>query len=454
MSSQPSDPLHGIEFTPEELRIEISSLRALIGTEQDQSVVGNAVTFLALAHSILPVVDTDTDRLLLEDEIATNATDTVKIVKERFGSTFEGIGRLVVQQERPLKRRVEAEKQLRERAHRSESIQSIRDQITTIENRHAITSKDLRVPIIPVGKERKNGTWLKQRIVELQEPGTDTPVFQDEEARWLSGLSLTGNTHEKLILLQRSMETIAGLQVKLFELGQTKIEAGLFSAISKLAELYEADAHRLSNRAELRILVSFIEAYLKREDELAEHFLAQVDEGPFASADEIPLVPFEASSIEGRVLKDHVPLRELDDSEINEDAMLEDTKRSIAISGLNAIVVPERVTDFIALRERIIDFYGASAVRTMRSLRPKWHPLPWYGLEVKQGEGNKPLVVLECAVYGNASYYINNGDWEGTVRLSRLDARKVGAKAYIHPDNIAHDHVGLLFNAVRKGYKG
>ena len=454
MSLDPADPLHGIEFTPEELRAEICSLRELIGTEEDQSVVGSAVTFLALAQNILPIVDIATDPLVLEDEIATNASDAVEIVKRRFGATFEGIGRLVAQQERPLKRRAEAEKLLQERAHKSESIQSIRDQITKVENRHAITSKDLRIPIIPVGKERKNGTWLKQRIVELQEPGTDTPVFQDEEARWLSGLSLMGNTHEKLILLQRSMGTIAGLQVKLSELGQTKIEVGLFSAISKLSELYEADANRLSNRAELRILVSFIEAYLKREDELAEYFLAQVDEGPFASADEIPLVPFEASSIEGRELKDHAPLRELDDSEINEDAFLEDTKRSIAISGLNAIVMPERVTDFIKLRERIIDFYGASAVRTMRSLRPKWHPLPWYGLEVKQGGGNKPLVVLECAVYGNATYYINNGDWEGTVRLSRLDARKVGARAYIHPDNVAHQHVNVLFDAVRKGYKG
>lgn len=455
MSQVPSDPLHGITFTPEELRASITEFQGVVFDAQDVGTVEGAISFLALAHSVLPIVDTQTDRIELEAEIADSAERTVAFLKdhkEQFGSTIGGLGKLAAQQQRPLERARQEAELTAQRERKFLEAQELRNQIIQIEQKHSVTARDLRSTEFHVGKETRNGTWLMKEIEGIRQSGSDAAIFREEEARFLSGLALCKNSHRDIQELHASIERITVLQNKLLRAGSNKIENGLFTAVSKMRELYEADSARLENDSKLKPFAQFASAFEKNEEDLLEHFLGQIDEGPFTAAEEEPLVPFEACYIDA-IAKDSSPLRELDESEVNEKDILEDIERAVKNSGGNYIVEPERISDFIELRRKLIERYGESAIRTMRTLRPKWHPLPWYGLEVTQGVGHEPMIVLECAIYGNASYHINNGDWRGTVQFTRRDAKTLGAKAHIHPDSSNHDHVSLLLDVVKKGYK-
>lgn len=345
-----------------------------------------------------------------------------------------------------------AAEEIAKEADRKANADRIVEEIKTVEAKHAVTGQMLRRNryIDPTTKpHEKNGTWLSHKLEEVVDNGSEIAVFTSQEARIIAGNALTKKSHSDILHLKKDLEQLAKLHELARFLG-AHVESGLFSGISKLRELAETSI--FDKRSDLKEVQRFIELLEAPADDLFEQVKSAIDEGPFAHCAELEALPFPPDSEQTGKRS----LKEIPSDDANEDNIYDDIENAVKASGSSEYIIEEeRITEFVKLKQHFEAKYPNN-VKIFRSLKSNWHPLPWYIIEIAQ-PGNEPLAVLESPLYGNATYYINNGDWQGTINFKRKDAQQLGAKPIIHTvgeGKTLEVHTDRIKAVVKAGYKG
>jgi hypothetical protein len=454
---EPTDPLHGVRLSREELIYSIKALEAsILGSTPDENI-DLPTAQLAGALGALPLLAAEdapveeAEALQIEQFTSSVALNAVGHIVQTRGnvpqrSTLLPYTHTPKQEE---KRRVdEAAKTQAKRAKIEERLQTTRLE----EGAYQPTSGQIRGFRYTAGGETRKGTWLEQKIKELSANGTEKPIFSDVEARFLTGLSIDV-TPEKVSIVRDFMTHLGKLRTELQRLGGAMPPRGLFTAISLLVE--NAEDPRLLNSDDLRPLREFTSLYTLPDEKLIRMTINTLDEGPFKGCPEIDIAPFvpEPKSKESKTYS----TVEIPGQAVTKANILADITAAANRSRGVHVIEESRIIAFIAARSLIIDNYGAENVRTLRTLRPKWCLMPYYVIEVAQ-TGDEPLVIMDCPVYATGSYFINNGNWLQTIDdVTRKEARKKGAKFIPHDydsEGNLLDHDSILYAAVKKGHKG
>ncbi len=351
---------------------------------------------------------------------------------------------------RDAKRRAdEAAKQTEKKS----MIEGFLGSIETEEKKYWASSDVMRSRTYQVDATERKGPWLKQKIINIPDNGSGNTLFRDDEAHYLAGISLGTLTHQNILDMKASMATVAQMNETIRKLGGRNVKPSLFSALNTLKELHETGSLKQMNYGDLKPLGDFANLYFKENDDLLEHFVNTVDEGPFADAAELAIVPFEAKSISP---EERMAMVEISKDNMTEDNILDDITKAVASSRGDYVVEEARITDFVKVLDKLTAVYGDEAISTFRSLRPNWSPMPWY-LIVVNIPGEVPRVLLETPIKGNASYFIDTKgyNWMDLIQLTRTDAQTFGAKYIIHapgPNDTPLNHVEKLYNKVRVSF--
>lgn len=449
------DPLFGVDFTVEELR-ELIDAHVL---DEQLSLSSSAV--LSWAIEVLPIVaqtseDYDDDAALATEEYISGVAS---IELERLNSIepsnddeaerkTQVVKRLRHQTKTPLKDKKHAQDDALKAEEKKAEIARIQTDISKRESAFATSSSKLRELTYKSQDKTRNGVWLRRQITDITDPGSQESLFMNEEAQSLAGLALSDMTHLGITNIQAEIKNLSELYQKVIKLGGS-VEPGLFRAIQTLKELHEGGNGQLASNAELAPLKKLASVLFKDSDELLNQFINTLDEGPFSNCEEIPVSPFTAESYEGEDLS----IVEIDEDLVSAENIKEDIEIAVSKSEAKGYIVEQaRINDFIELRNKLIAAYGASNIRTIRTLSSKWHPLPWYALEVSQSNED-PRVIMESPIWGNASYFINNEDWVGIIKhFNRRDAQKFGAKPRVHKygsEGKPFGHIDKLYRLVR-----
>lgn len=454
------DPLLGVEFSVAELRTSIAETSdALAHPETPTENLGGLATHLATALQVLPdVIEAEQgfpqSPELVEEEISRAANRAQEsLVASRRRAVDPRVARsLGALAKTPLKdARVKAENEAQQ-AEKLETITQLRDAIANEERLYKLNTKQKRAQKYRVDGNVKNNPWLAQKTGEITDDGSRETqfrhiLFSEYEAELLANIALSDLTPERLDAIRTSLDTILTHHKAILKLGGTGSQRGLLSGLMTLKELYESDyASKLKNDANLRPLYRLSEA-LFGETSAEDDVVDTLYEGPFAHCEVIEVVPFQGKE-KGSTVK-------IENESVTEENILDDITKAVARSKGNYLVKEERIADFIALRQEMIDLYGEENIAIYRSLRPKLHPLPWYIIEISKDLGTKKmqLAVVESVIYGNATQTLNNPEesWLELLELRRREElqQKEGTRAFKHIPESPVTHVQKLSRYIR-----
>lgn len=328
---------------------------------------------------------------------------------------------------------------------RASKVKELNDRIAEIENEnYGFTGRSLKEKKYTVDNVSRDGKWLKRVVGEVEgESGSGKALFREEEAHVLAGLSLSLTTEDFIKHIWVTYGEIKGLRREIIQNKGEMTVVGFFSALSKLKEAYES-GHRLftSNDANFKPLKRLADILYASEEVIQEGGKDTLKEGPFKRAEVVEIAPWSTErGVTSTVIIDQF----VDEKSIKEDM-------DAAIKGCgnkyssSEVVEQKRIDDFIELRRILLKKYGEANVRTLRTFRSRWHPLPWYAIEVSVG--GRVLVAMESPIHGNASYFFdseNGSDWLEVICGSRKSAREEhGATAEWHrydDDRVLRGHV-------------
>ncbi len=455
------DPLLGVPFGVAELRASIAeTTRALAHPETPPEALGGLATHLATALQVLPEVIVTEQGFpqspeLIEQEVseaAVSAHDSLTASKRRAVDPriARSLGALTKTPVKDARERAEAEAT---QAEKLQEIDHLLEAISNEERSYKLNTKKKRAQQYIVDGDKKNNPWLAQKTGEITDDGSrDTQfryfLFSANEAELLANIALSGLTPERLAAIRSSLDTILTYHKEIKKLGGAGAKHGLLSGLMTLKELYESeDASRLKNDANLRPLYRLAEA-LFQESSANEEVIDTLYEGPFAHCEVIEVVPFQGKEKGSTVV--------IDSESVTEENILDDIKKAVARSKGNYHVMEERITDFIELRQQVMDVYGGENVTIYRTLRPKLHLLPWYVIQVKKpGQQEQPhIAVVESPIYGNATYALNPPEksWLEVLGMKRRGElrQEKGTRSFMHIPESPITHVQKLSAHIRK----
>lgn len=324
----------------------------------------------------------------------------------------------------------EAESEAKRQANR-EAIQTIDTAIGEIETKFEVTGKKLR--------ELPGGLALRKNIMDIVDNGSERAAFTEHEAQLLTGLVLTMNTDEAFEALRQALDQTGQLYREKRSLGGKQMPA-LFSAVNNVRELYEAGVlERLAHKSKETKNLELIGQWLERLD--------GIETKPRRLKHE-PLEPKELSTNVPVNLRDalqhtevYLPIKPFPPGEVTVGDIKKDFKEALERNGGSYVVEWERVEQFIGLHDRLVEEgYAVSFYRTKHS---NWHPLPYYAIEVQQPYA-PPIAIVESPIYGNATYFIEDVEWQTIIQFTRIEARKeFGAIGMKHPtenENLPSDY--------------
>lgn len=446
--SQNQITLHGIPISPEQIRRGLQeTIDNLPGQDPDHLLGACAVlaSGLEILDEIEPVptenVDAALDRERYRYGIAAAALDAVERAAATHGtSVVNKDNPLLKHRKKPLQDAVDEEKRQEEQAKlkaaqemRKEEIAQHEQDIDKINTKYVPTGSFLRDKKYEAEGKQVNGMGLSQAVSQILDSGSQTPIFSDGEARVLSGLALGRVSHREMADFKRDLQSLARLHRQMQVLGHTGASRLVLNAYSKLSELYESDSLALK-RPLLEPVRRWIEVAEKDDRELFEHFVDTLSTGPFADCEQLYIAPFE-----GIELPRSKATVVIDKDAANETNIKTDIELAVKSSSGAYIVEDERIKEFIILKDKFIGIYGEQAVRILRTLRPKWHPLPWYGILVDTpNETSPPLLVLETPIHNNATYCVADKEWPAIIEHIRTEAQLLGAAASNHTELRGH----------------
>jgi hypothetical protein len=448
---------HEITFTHEELAAELLAMQDTIATGPVDSDLVSLAAFavkkfdetisLEVSEGLI-----DEDQAIGFEEFRKGIADSIhEAAKARMGNTPQ-VNLLNQHKDTPRADAKKRAEELARDAERKANADRVLEQIKTKEADHAVSSYMLRHHwyIDPtVEPHKRNGTWLMRKLEEIEDNGSATTVFTAREAKLLAGNALVEKSPDDILKLKRDLESLAKLHERAKFLG-AHVEPGLFSGVSKLKEL--AETGFLKKQLELKEMRRFIDLLETPLEDLSEKIIKALDEGPFAHCPELDVIPFPPTPERGS----KGSLKEIPSDDANEENISDDINKAIQASGSSEYIVEEeRIAEFVGLKEHLEQKYPGQ-IKIYRSLKSNWHPLPWYVIEVAQPE-DAPLAVLESPIYGNATYYINNGDWQYTIGFKRTEAQEIGAKPIIHAvaeGQTLEMHTNRVKAVIKEGYKG
>ena len=443
------------EFTTDdipELQEKVEEYAGLLREDPTQpKLVGKLATALSVLDDLTATLPEDT-AIELEAWRSGIALDSYSVVAESLGRNPKTL-RLRPFLDTPISdaaadrnRLQKEEARLRREESKKQKLEQIIGEIKEEEKANAITGKQLKQLKFfdPYAEpKQRDGKWLKHLIGTINDNGSEEKVFTADEAQVLAGHVLGSLDPGNLRALQDSIAKIGVLAQEANRLGLRHVPEGLFTAFGKLQELVESDG--LQKHRSLRVLKEWVSLFEVSQDEAASVLESMVNIGPFANCERLPLEPFPPGSVEGSP-KDTII--KIPKDLVTEENIMEDIQTAVGHSNGEYTVERQRVIEFIELKERLEHDYPGS-VTVYRSLRANWHPMPRYIIEVSQ---DPAMAIVESPIYSNATYFINNGDWIGTLGFCREDARKLGAVPKVHSHNPRLKHIDKLHNLVKQSY--
>jgi hypothetical protein len=465
----------GVTFTADEVYGLASKHLKNITDPNSESLGILALSRLRDLQEEVIAVNDEAGALQIEGSLSTLAVTAIGAYRSAKKPTDPLVSRTA---SRPLAKAVADREEATRRTELDLEVETLSGDITRLQSPLVVTGKELRQwKYSDHPSDTRNGAWLKQKLCELPVPNSDETLnrknkaaFRGEEAEFLSGFVVRDMSAEML------SEVLVGVAEKLEKLRGLNTRwrtPTMLSAFNQLQELYEGDGRQLLERnSDLLPLINWYKKFLDNdlvegmhdfpgaqteeqpstlEDEESTDSTTDInnelpENNPFDNSPTLPIVAFTSkekwSELDG--------VRELNEDETSEDAILNDMTAHVKNAGGRHVIEPARARQFISLLGSIKEAYGAEFVRTYQTLKPEWHSMPWYVIEIAV-PGKSPLVVLETVISGNASYTVKSPEWREVISFQRTEAQLFGARPLNHVYDLGllttqHEHD--LFNRV------